>query len=168
MLQKIPIDNIFSNPVNPRVIKDIKFKKLVKSIKDFPEMLKLRPIIVNKEMGILGGNMRYKACKQLGLKEVYIIKADNLTDNQIEQFIIKDNVGFGEWDWDILANSWDMESLEDWGLDLPISMNEELEDISDDIISSNKIEVELESEIEQEKLYNELINKGYKCRILTF
>lgn len=168
MLQKIDINKIYANPVNPRLIKDVKFKKLVKSIKEFPEMLKLRPIIVNKESGILGGNMRYKACKELGLKEVYIIKADKLTDKQIEQFIIKDNVGFGEWDWDILANSWDIELLNDWGLDLPISLNEEMEDISEQITTVNKIEVELESEVEQEKLYNELINKGYKCRVLTF
>ena len=118
MIEKINIKKIFANPVNPRIIKDFKFKKLVKSIKEFPEMLKLRPIVVNSEMGILGGNMRYKACQELGLKEVYIIKADNLTDKQIQQFVIKDNVGFGEWDWDILANSWDTQELKDWGIDV--------------------------------------------------
>jgi hypothetical protein len=80
-------------------------------------MLELRPIIVNSEMKILGGNMRYKACKELGLKEVYIIKAENLTEKQMEQFVIKDNVGFGDWDWDILANEWDVKKLEEWGLD---------------------------------------------------
>tara|TARA_R110000822_G_scaffold99790_5_gene224876 strand:+ start:936 stop:1472 length:537 start_codon:yes stop_codon:yes gene_type:complete len=117
MIQKININEIFSNPNNPRIIKDFKFKKLVKSIKEFPEMLKLRPIVVNKDGGIIGGNMRYKACKEVGLKEVYIIKAENLSDKQIEEFIIKDNVGFGEWDWDILANGWDNEILSDWGID---------------------------------------------------
>ena len=85
MLQKININEIFSNPNNPRIIKDFKFKKLVKSIKEFPEMLKLRPIVVNKEGSIIGGNMRYKACKEVGLKEVYIIKAENLSDKQIEE-----------------------------------------------------------------------------------
>ena len=118
MIEKVDIKKIFPNPVNPRLIKDFKFKKLVKSIKEFPEMLKLRPIVVNKEGGIIGGNMRYKACKEVGLKEVYIIKANNLTDKQIEEFIIKDNVGFGEWDWDIIANEWNTQEIEDWGVDL--------------------------------------------------
>ena len=118
MIEKINIKKIFANPVNPRIIKDFKFKKLVKSIKEFPEMLKLRPIVVNSEMGILGGNMRYKACKEIGLKEVYIIKADDLTEKQAEEFIIKDNVGFGEWDWDILANAFDNVELKEWGLDV--------------------------------------------------
>ena len=117
MIQKVKIGKVFSNPVNPRLIKEDKFKKLVQSIKDFPEMLQLRPIVVNEEMAILGGNMRYKACQQLGHKEVYIIKAENLTESQMESFVIKDNVGFGEWDWDILANQWDSVKLEDWGLD---------------------------------------------------
>ena len=118
MIEKVKINKIFANPVNPRTIKENKFKKLVNSIKEFPEMLKLRPIVVNSEMGILGGNMRYKACQQLGLKEVWIIKAENLTEKQMQQFVIKDNVGFGEWDWDILANSWDTKELKDWGIDV--------------------------------------------------
>jgi len=117
MIEKVAINKVFPNPTNPRTIKEAKFKKLVTSIEDFPEMLQLRPIVVNKEMAILGGNMRYRACKEAGLKEVYIIKADNLTDKQVEEFIVKDNVGFGEWDWDILANDWDVKELEDWGLD---------------------------------------------------
>jgi len=169
MIEKISINKIFSNPVNPRLIKQDKFKKLVKSIKDFPEMLKLRPIVVNSEYGILGGNMRYNACKELDLKDVWIIKADNLTQKQMEQFVIKDNVGFGEWDWDILANDWDIKELEEWGLDgFPFEEEEkELNDISDTIESSFRIEVEIENEEEQEKLYNELIEKGYICRILT-
>ena len=126
MIQKVNINNIFSNPVNPRSINNIKFKKLVKSIKEFPEMLKLRPIVVNNEMGILGGNMRYKACQELKLKEVYIIQAKDLTESQIEQFIIKDNVGYGDWEWDILANSWDIDKLEDWGVNVPTIKNTEL------------------------------------------
>ena len=137
MIQKVKIDKIFSNPSNPRTINKTKFKKLVKSIKEFPEMLKLRPIVVNNEMGILGGNMRYKACQEIGMPEVYIIKAENLTDKQMEQFVIKDNVGFGEWDWDILANSWDVSELKDWALDLPYEFisepdaNELTEDFED-------------------------------------
>ena len=118
-IQKVKITAIKSNPNNPRLIKDDKFHKLVKSIKEFPQMLELRPIVVNDEMVILGGNMRHKACIEAGLKEVTIVKAKDLTEEQQKEFIIKDNIGFGEWDWDILANEWDAESLEEWGLDLP-------------------------------------------------
>ena len=113
------ISELKKNPNNPRVLKDDKFKKLVKSIKEFPEMMHIRPIVVNSDMIVLGGNMRLAACKEVGLKEVPIIKAENLTEEQQREFIIKDNVGFGEWDWDLLANEWDNEQLEDWGLDLP-------------------------------------------------
>ena len=119
MITTIKISDIKPNPNNPRQIKDDKFKKLVQSIKDFPEMLSLRPIVVNDEMVVLGGNMRLKACKEAGLKEVPIIKASELNEDQQREFIIKDNVGFGEWDWDILANEWDAVELEAWGLDLP-------------------------------------------------
>ena len=117
MIQKVAINKVFPNPTNPRTIKEGKFRKLVNSIQEFPEMLELRPIVVSKDMEILGGNMRYQACKEVGLKEVYIIKADKLTEKQIEEFIVKDNVGFGEWDWDVLANDWDVKELEEWGLD---------------------------------------------------
>lgn len=114
----IKIGDIKSNPNNPRIIKDDKFQKLVKSIKDFPKMLELRPIVVNDDMVVLGGNMRLKACKEAGLKEVPVIKASELTEDEQKQFIIKDNVGFGEWDWDMLANEWEADELVDWGLDL--------------------------------------------------
>jgi hypothetical protein len=115
----IKISEVKQNPNNPRIIKDDKFAKLVKSIQDFPEMLNLRPIVVNDDMIVLGGNMRLKACKEAGLKEVPIIKASNLTEQQQKEFIIKYNVGFGEWDWDSLANEWDAEELTEWGLDIP-------------------------------------------------
>jgi site-specific DNA-methyltransferase (adenine-specific) len=123
--QKVKISEVKANPNNPRLIKDDKFKKLVKSIQEFPEMLSLRPIVVNADMIVLGGNMRLKACKEAGLKEVDIIKADDLTEEQQKQFIIKDNVGFGEWDWEDLANNWDSEQLTDWGLDIPDFKHEE-------------------------------------------
>jgi hypothetical protein len=118
-VDKVKISEVKTNPKNPRLIKDDKFKKLVKSIQDFPQMLELRPIVVDENNIVLGGNMRLKACKEAGLKEVFIVKADNLTEQQKDEFIVKDNVGFGEWDWDILANEWDVESLDNWGLDLP-------------------------------------------------
>tara|TARA_R110002124_G_scaffold248920_1_gene414061 strand:+ start:48 stop:611 length:564 start_codon:yes stop_codon:yes gene_type:complete len=117
-MEKVKISKVVPNENNPRFIKDYKFKKLVKSIQDFPEMLKLRPIVVNKDMVVLGGNMRLKACKEAGLKEVYILKADELTEQQQREFIVKDNVGFGEWDWDILANEWDNTQLKEWGMDV--------------------------------------------------
>ena len=120
-MQLINIQEVKPNENNPRFIKDYKFKKLVKSIKEFPQMLKLRPIVVNSDMVVLGGNMRLKACKEAGLKEVYILKADDLTEEQQREFIVKDNVGFGEWDWDVLGNEWNIQQLEDWGLELPIN-----------------------------------------------
>lgn len=125
MIERLKINQVFSNPVNPRTIKEADFKKLVKSIKDFPEMLNLRPIVVNKEGGIIGGNMRYLACKEIGLKEIPVIRAENLTEEQIEQFIIKDNVSFGEWDWDILANDWTSSELNEWGLGVWENKNED-------------------------------------------
>ena len=116
-MQLEKINNIKLNPNNPRLIKDDKFKKLVQSIKDFPEMLNIRPIVVNTDMVILGGNMRYKACKEAGLKEVPVIITD-LSEEKQREFLIKDNTSGGEWDWEVLANEWDNEQLEDWGLDL--------------------------------------------------
>ena len=110
------INLIKSNPNNPRLIKDDKFKKLVQSIKDFPEMLDIRPIVVNKDNIILGGNMRFKACKEAGLKDVPVTVVD-LTEEQEREFIIKDNTSGGEWDWDMLANEWNSVQLEEWGMD---------------------------------------------------
>lgn len=117
--KKVKLDLIKLNPNNPRLIKDDKFKKLVQSIVDFPQMLEIRPIVVNTDMIILGGNMRYKACKEAGIKEIPVIIADNLTEEQQREFLIKDNVSGGEWDWNILANEWDAEQLTEWGLDIP-------------------------------------------------
>ena len=116
-MEVVKINSVKLNPNNPRIIKDDKFKKLVQSIKDFPEMLNIRPIVVNQDMIILGGNMRYKACKEAGLKEVPIIVTD-LSEEKQREFLIKDNTSGGEWDWEVLANEWDSEQLEEWGLDI--------------------------------------------------
>jgi hypothetical protein len=118
MKQQVKISKVKGNPDNPRIIKNDKFKKLVKSIQEFPEMLKLRPIVVDEDMIVLGGNMRLKASKDAGLKEVWIEIAEGLTEKQKKEFIVKDNVGFGEWDWDILGNEWDNIKLGEWGLDV--------------------------------------------------
>jgi site-specific DNA-methyltransferase (adenine-specific) len=130
-MQLVKITEVKLNPNNPRLIKDDKFKKLVQSIKDFPEMLNIRPIVVNQDMIILGGNMRYKACKEAGLKEIPIIKTD-LTEDQQREFLIKDNTSGGEWDWEVLANEWDTDQLESWGLDLPIDFNTEVLEAEED------------------------------------
>ena len=113
------INEIKPNPNNPRIIKDDKFKKLVKSIQDFPQMLELRPIVIDENNIVLGGNMRLKACIEAGLTDVPVKQAKELTEEQKKEFIVKDNVGYGEWDWDDLANNWDEQLLTEWGLDIP-------------------------------------------------
>ena len=123
-LQHVAISKLRGNPKNPRIIKDEKFQKLVQSIRDFPEMLALRPIVVDADYMVLGGNMRLKACQAAGLKEVPIVVASDLTPDQQREFVIKDNVGFGEWEWDALANEWDAETLDKWGLDVPEMIDE--------------------------------------------
>ena len=130
-LRKVKISEIKINPEKPRTIKDDNFAKLVKSIQDFPEMLEIRPIVVNADMMVLGGNMRLKACKEAGLKEVVIIVADNLSEDQQKEFLIKDNVSGGDWDFDLLAD-WDSDQLEEWGLEVPEFGAEELEAVEDD------------------------------------
>jgi hypothetical protein len=112
------IQDIRPNAENPRIIKDHKFKQLVESIKSFPQMLELRPIVIDENNVVLGGNMRLKACIEAGLTDVPVVQAKDLTDLQKKEFIVKDNVGYGEWDWEDLANSWDVEQITDWGLDI--------------------------------------------------
>ena len=153
---KVKINSIKTNPKNPRLIKDDKFKKLVNSIKEFPQMLELRPIVVDENNIILGGNMRHKACIEAGLKEVYIVQAKDLTELQKDEFIVKDNVGFGEWDWDILANEWDTEKLQDWGLNvwqqspeidysiLDDDLSEQMSDMTNGVKKAIQIEFEAE------------------------
>ena len=130
------IAEIKSNPKNPRVIKDEKFAKLVQSLKDFPEMLEKRPLVcftdTDGKLVVLGGNMRLKAAKEIGLKELPVIIADDWTEEQKAQFLIKDNVGFGEWNWDELQSDWDVQKLEDWGLDIPKEFKVEAEAEEDD------------------------------------
>jgi ParB-like chromosome segregation protein Spo0J len=127
-MQIVKISEVKPNPKNPRILKDDKFKKLVKSIQEFPDMLNKRPLIVFTDVDnkyvVLGGNQRLRALKELKHETVPIIIADEWTEEQKNEFLIKDNVGFGEWDWDSLANEWDAEKLDDWGLDLPILMDE--------------------------------------------
>ena len=167
----VNISEVKTNKDNPRFIKDEKFNKLVKSIKEFPEMLKLRPIVVNSDMVVLGGNMRLKACKEAGLKEVHILKADDLTEAQQREFIVKDNVGFGEWNWDILANEWNTQQIGDWGLevwqpeeDVDYSVLEDLD--LDETIEGKEAGVKralmIEFDAKDYEQANELISKSRK------
>jgi ParB-like chromosome segregation protein Spo0J len=172
MKQQVKLYKIKGNPHNPRIIKNDKFKKLVKSIQEFPQMLEKRPIVVDENMMVLGGNMRLKASKDAGLKEVWIDIAEGWTKEQKDEFVVKDNVNFGEWEWDMLANEWDSVQLAEWGLDVWQNEDDKFEtdvkDISDNIGEEFRVEIELKSENEQQELYNKLTKKGYTCRLLTF
>jgi ParB-like chromosome segregation protein Spo0J len=167
-VQTVKISEVKSNPNNPRLIKNDKFEKLVKSLKDFPEMAKVRPIVVNQDFVVLGGNMRLKAMKEAGWKEVPIEVVD-WTEQQQKEFIIKDNVGFGEWEWDMLANEWEAEDLEKWGLDVP--KFEEQADPFDDAGVEGKnqygVIVMCASEGEQEHIFIRLTGEGFNCKIVV-
>ena len=164
---KVKISDIKLNPNNPRLIKDDKFAKLVQSVKEFPEMLEIRPIVVNSDMVVLGGNMRLKACKEAGIKEVPIIIADNLTEEQQREFLIKDNVSGGEWDWNILANEWDAEQLTGWGLDIPdfsiMPSEDELTNENKNNAPTLKITFESVEQLQSAEIeIQELIDRKYK------
>lgn len=144
----IKLSTLKPNPNNPRIIKDDKFKKLVASIKDFPKMMALRPIITDENNIVLGGNMRLKALQELGYKELppeWVKKEKDLTEEEKKEFIIKDNVGFGEWEWSTLANEWDAEQLTDWGLDIPGFDTDEEETGEDDYDAPEKIETDIKA-----------------------
>jgi ParB-like chromosome segregation protein Spo0J len=165
-MEKLNIAAIKPNEENPRFITDAKFKKLVKSIKDFPEMLEVRPLVIDEDNIVLGGNMRLKALKAAGVFEIPVKRVVGWTEQQKKEFIIKDNIGYGEWDWDLVANGWEAEQLEDWGLDVP-NFGGNDEDLLGENISENeifKIQVALETEEKQNQLYQELLAKGYDCK----
>jgi site-specific DNA-methyltransferase (adenine-specific) len=144
MKRKVKIEDLKSNPENPRLIKDVKFNKLVSSLREFPEMLEIRPIIIDEDNVVLGGNMRLKAAIELGLKEVWIDTAWGLNEEQKKEFIIKDNSSFGEWDWEVLANEWNVKDLDDWGLDLPPMFDEpDPEAKEDDYVEPNDLKVDV-------------------------
>lgn len=168
IIETINISKVKFNPNNPRLIKDEAFKKLVQSIKDFPEMLSIRPIVVNKDLIVLGGNMRLKACIEAGIKKVPVIKARNLTHEQEREFIIKDNVSGGEWDWDLLANEWDTKELDDWGLKIPSFKNsEELEEGELEMDNQYFLNISCKNESECQQLYEKFIKQGLNVKIVT-
>ena len=146
-IQSRNISEIKANPKNPRIIRDEKFAKLVQSIKDFPQMLQKRPLVsftdTDGKFVVLGGNMRLKAAKEAGMKTLPIILADDWTEEQKAEFLIKDNVGFGEWDWEQLANEWDSEKLDEWGLDVPDFEGEQLEAEEDDYEMPDELQTDI-------------------------
>lgn len=134
MVEVKPSD-IKPNPSNPRIIRDDKFAKLVKSLKEFPEMANVRPVVINADGVILGGNMRYRAMVEAGWKKIPVERVDWPEEKQRE-FIIKDNVSGGEWDWDVLANEWDAGQLDEWGVDVPQTFSDANEEIDVDGLES--------------------------------
>jgi ParB-like chromosome segregation protein Spo0J len=167
------LKDIKPNPNNPRVLRDDKFQKLKQSITEFPKMLSLRPMVIDENNVVLGGNMRLRALQELGFNDIdesWVKRSSDLTEEEKKRFIIADNVAFGEWDWDTLANDWEVVDLEAWGLDIPqfdTVEEQDMEDLSDKIKSMFKIEVICKDEQEQEKTYNKLIEQNYECRLLT-
>jgi ParB-like chromosome segregation protein Spo0J len=169
-MEKLNIAAIKPNEENPRFITDAKFKKLVKSIKDFPEMLEARPLVIDEDNVVLGGNMRLKALKSAGIFEIPVKRVEGWTAEQKKEFIIKDNLGYGEWDWELVANIWEVEEIAEWGLDIPQFGVEDLGNPFEAEVSKNitfKIEVTCDNQRKQEKLYNELIEKGFECRMIS-
>jgi ParB-like chromosome segregation protein Spo0J len=170
MIQHLPITQIKLNPNNPRVIKDDKFKQLVKSIKDLPEMGNVRPIVVNQDMIVLGGNMRLKAMQEVGLKIVPVVMVDWDEDKQ-RQFIIKDNIGYGEWDFDMLANEWDELELNDWGLDLPNNLLKDTDDLGKEFDTDLElnwlINIKCNDENHAKELYEKFVSEGLEVKIIN-
>lgn len=184
-MQWVKLTQVKANPNNPRVIRDEKFAKLKQSIIDFPEMLEKRPLVcftdADGKFVVLGGNMRLKALSDIGAKEIPIILADEWTEEQRAQFLIKDNVGFGEWDWNTLANEWDADKLTEWGLDLPpmdaINLEAEEDDyempdggIETDIVLGDLFEIGEHRLLCGDSTDSDQVAKlmnGHKCNLLT-
>lgn len=174
MKKQVAISEVALNPDNPRAIQDDKFKQLVTSIKSFPEMLEKRPIVVDESMMVLGGNMRLKACEKAGLKKVWIEVAEGWTEAQKKEFIIKDNLSFGEWDWNILSSEWNSEDLNEWGLEVGEQTGDDAKgfegNFDDEGIGYQTqfgVIVSCGNEEEQESTYNYLIKKGYNCKVVV-
>lgn len=205
--ENVKISQLVENKDNPRYITKPAFEKLVKSILIFPRMLKIRPIVVDGNYKVLGGNMRLKALERIGEMQAEEIRAslesletynrkteleranllqywkewqtnpvasvicvEQMTEEEQREFVIKDNVGFGEWNFDVLANEWDDVQLTEWGMNLPQAEDETEEnkkDLSDKVVEKYAVEIDCSNEGEQEEIYNELVERGYVCRVLT-
>lgn len=163
----VDISTIELNPDNPRTIDTEAFDKLVRSLKKSPWMLQLRPIVVDENNVVLGGNMRLRACRSAGYTEVPVIVAKDLTKEQQSEFIIKDNVSAGEWNWEQLANEWDAFALEEWGLEIPKITDEDGVKDNDDLLEGKFIvDVSCRTEQEQAQLFDELTDRGFECKLI--
>ena len=170
------VSKIKSNRSNPRVIKDEKFKKLVKSLQEFPEMMEKRPMVcvtdVDGRIYPLGGNMRLRAIQELGMREIpdtWVMMADDWTEDKRREFTIKDNVGFGEWDWDLLANEWDAYPLAEWGLDVWTPEKDDQPEISEETYNFGDqwfLSIELDDEKQTQEWYQKLMEAGLKVKIV--
>jgi len=158
------IKEIKFNNTNPRTITDSKLEQLKKSIKEFPKMLELRPLVIDEDNIVLGGNMRLKACRELGITDIPVKKIEGLTQEQKNEFIIKDNLGYGEWDWDILFDDWDIEQLKDWGMDIKDDEYKEIEEDEDE--GDWFLNIEFTNEADVEYWFDKLKNEGLKCKII--
>ena len=163
---KLALSKIVPNDDNPRTIKEKEFNELVESLIEFPEMAEARPIILNKNNLILGGNMRFKAMQHLEWNEAPVMVVDWSEEKQRE-FIIRDNISNGDWDYDVLANEWEQLKLEAWGLHIPEIEVESTNAPNLSIEEQYKVEVTCSNEEQQENLYNQLTNEGFDCRLLT-
>ena len=148
----VKIKDVKGNDKNPRYIRDENFRKLVRSIEEFPQMMDIRPIVVNEEMVALGGNMRLRACKEAGMKEVPVIMVEGLSEKAQREFIIKDNVGYGEWVWEMLANEWDVDELEEWGLDVWAGQKEKEGEEEEKYIRDKRVAIDIREEDYKEAL----------------
>ena len=165
----VPISKLKANPSNPRVLRDEKFLRLKASIQSFPDMLNYRAIVAvtdtDGKFMVLGGNMRLRALQDLGIKEAPVMLADHWTEEQRREFIIKDNVGFGECDWAELSNEWEGDKLAEWGLALPKDPIEG--EVNEDYTPGFKLVVECTSEAQQREYYDEITKLGIECKPLT-
>jgi len=171
----IKLSTIKPNPNNPRIIRNEKFEKLKRSIEEFPEMMELRPIVVDETNTIIGGNMRFRALQDLGKKEVpssWIKKASELTDDQKKRFVITDNASFGEWEWEAIKSDWDLGFVADWGVDVPSPdrlglSTDPFSDIGLPVKDQYGVIVMAENEAEQKKIFDRLSGDGLICKIVV-
>jgi len=172
-IQLVPIGTLKANPTNPRVLRDEKFIKLKNSIQSFPDMLNYRSVVAvtdtDGKLMVLGGNMRLRAMQDLGIKEVPVMIADHWTEDERRRFIIADNVGFGEWSWEDLANEWDAGELSDWGLDLPIAAVEGDPFDDEGIGASDQygVIVMCKDDAEQARVFEKLVADGHTCKVVV-
>lgn len=162
-IKVLPIGEVKLNPDNPRIIRDEKYKKLVRSLSAFPTMSLVRPLVIDENNVVLGGNMRLRAMQESGWEEVPVIQVADWSEEKKREFIAKDNIGYGEWNWEVLANEWDAVQLEDWGLDVP--KVEETTEIDEQEADPTVLEVKADSLEQLDDLADELRSRGFEIKL---